>query len=59
MRFTIVWDAVKKFEQIQKFTLDTEQANVRKQIHDSSLILFFIHALVGVGKDLADPHAIV
>ena len=32
LRVTTDWDAIKTFEQIQAFKLDTEQANVRKQI---------------------------
>ena len=46
----IRWDAISEYEQIRKFSLDTEQRSVCDQINKSNAGLFYINAMAGVGK---------
>jgi hypothetical protein len=46
----INWDAVSEYEQIRKFSLDTEQRSVCDHINTSSASLIYINAKAGVGK---------
>ena len=43
-------DAIEEYEQIRKFSLDTEQRSVCDQINRSNAGMFYINALAGVGK---------
>jgi hypothetical protein len=46
----IKWEAISEYEQIRKFSLDTEQRSVCDQINKSNAGMCYINALACVGK---------